>query len=362
MQNLIVGCGLAGATMARLLAERGEAVTVIDARDHIAGNIYDYMHDGVCVHKYGPHAFHTSDKSVWDFLGRFCTWYPYHHRVLAHVDGMVVPVPFNLNSLHMVFPDALANRLEQKLLDNYGFNVKVPILELRKSSDPDLLFLAEYIYEKIFLGYTLKQWGMRPDEIDASVSGRVPVYISRDNRYFQDTYQGVPIGGYTKMIERMLAHPNITVKLNTPFSRDMSYDRLFWSGSIDEFFEFKHGTLPYRSERFDILTFPFEKFQSGAQVNYPCNYDFTRITEFKYFLNDQSDKTVVSYEYPVEFIPGQNDRYYPIANPDTAALYQKYLDMARDMPNVYFFGRLGDYKYYNMDQVVSRTIALFNSL
>lgn len=362
MKNLIVGCGISGATMARLLAESGQEVIIIDSKDHIAGNIYDFYQDGICVHKYGTHIFHTSNKAVWDFISRFCQWYPYQHKVRGLIDGQIVPIPFNLNSLHALFPETIANKIEKKLLDNFGINVKVPILELRKKDDPDLQFLAQYIYDKIFLEYTLKQWGQTPDEIDPSVSGRVPVYISRDDRYFQDKYQGIPIGGYTKMIQNMLNHENITVKLNTPFDKSMTYDRLFWSGSIDEFFDFKYGQLPYRSERFEFITYPFSKFQDVAVVNYPCNYDFTRIGEYKYFLNDQSSKTIVSYEYPEAFEPGKNDRYYPISNTKTADLYTQYLELAQKNPNVYFFGRLGDYKYYDMDKAVARCLELYQGI
>ena len=362
MKNLIVGCGISGATMARLLADRGEEVTIIDSKCHIAGNIYDFYQDNICVHKYGTHIFHTSNASVWNFVSRFCQWYPYQHKVCGLIDGQIVPIPFNLNSLHALFPKTLADTIEQKLLDYFGLNVKVPILELRQKDDADLRFLAEYIYQKIFLEYTLKQWGQSPDEIDPSVSGRVPVYISRDDRYFQDKYQGIPIGGYTAMIEKMLDHPNITVKLNTPFTKDMTYDRLFWSGSIDEFFDYQYGELPYRSERFEFITYPFAKFQDTAVVNYPCNYDFTRIGEYKHFLNDQSSKTIVSYEYPEPFKNGKNDRYYPIANPKNAELYQQYLALTKETKNIYFFGRLGDYKYYDMDKAVARCLDLINCI
>lgn len=362
MHNLIVGCGISGAAIARLLADMGENVVVIDSKEHIAGNIYDYYDDGICVHKYGTHIFHTSNKQVWDFVSRFCQWYPYQHKVRGLIDGQIVPIPFNLNTLHTVFPKSIADRIENKLLDKFGLNVKVPILELRKTNDQDLQFLAQYIYDKIFLEYTLKQWGQKPEDIDASVSGRVPVYISRDDRYFQDKYQGIPIGGYTKMIEKMLDHPNITVKLNTPFSKDMGYDRLFWTGSIDEFFDYQYGELPYRSERFEFIKYPFSKLQDAAVVNYPCNYDWTRIGEYKYFLNDQSDKTIVSYEYPEVFENGKNERFYPITNEANNALYNKYMNLAQNVPNVYFCGRLGDYKYYDMDKAVMRAINLVNTI
>lgn len=362
IDNLIVGCGISGASLARMLADAGKKVVVIDSKTHIAGNIFDYYQDGICVHKYGTHIFHTSNKEVWDFVSRFCQWYPYQHKVRGLIDGQIVPIPFNLNTLHAVFPKCLADKIEQKLLDNFGLNVKVPILELRKKDDKDLQFLAQYIYEKVFLEYTLKQWGQTPDEIDPSVSGRVPVYISRDDRYFQDKYQGIPIGGYTAMIKNMLNHKNITVKLKTPFNKNMKYDRLFWTGSIDEFFDYKYGELPYRSERFEFITFPYSKFQDVAVVNYPCNYDFTRIGEYKYFLNDISNKTIVSYEYPENFQRGKNDRYYPIANSDTTALYNKYIKETKRMTNVHFFGRLGDYKYYDMDKAVARSMDLFKEV
>ena len=362
MHNLIVGCGISGATIARLLADQGEQVVIIDSKDHIAGNIYDYYDDGICVHKYGTHIFHTSNKQVWDFISRFCQWYPYQHKVRGLIDGQIVPIPFNLNTLHAVFPESLADKIEKKLLDNFGLNVKVPILELRKKDDPDLQFLAQYVYEKIFLEYTLKQWGKKPDEIDPSVSGRVPVYISRDDRYFQDKYQGIPIDGYTKMIQKMLDSPNITVKTNTNFDKNMKYDRLFWTGSIDEFFDYKYGELPYRSERFEFIKYPFSKFQDAAVINYPCNYDWTRIGEYKYFLNNQSDKTIVSYEYPEAFENGKNERYYPIANEANDKLYNDYLNLAKNTKNVYFCGRLGDYKYYDMDKAVARAIDLINGI
>ncbi len=363
IKNLIVGCGISGAVMARLLAEKGEKVIIIDSKNHIAGNIYDYYQDGICVHKYGTHIFHTNNKEVWDFVSRFCQWYPYQHKVCGLIDGQIVPIPFNLNTLHAVFPESMANKIEQKLLDIYGLNVKIPILELYKQQDKDLEFLAKYIYEKIFLEYTLKQWGQTPDEIDPTVSGRVPVYISRDDRYFQDKYQGIPIGGYTQMIEKMLDHPNILIKLNTPFTADMEYERLWWTGSIDEYFNFQFGQLPYRSEHFEFIKFPYPKFQNTAVVNYPCNYDFTRIGEYKHFLNDQSENTIVSYEYPEAFEEGKNDRYYPIANEKNSQLYQKYLSLAQSQKDkVFFFGRLGDYKYYDMDKAVLRCLEIFQTI
>jgi UDP-galactopyranose mutase len=361
----VVGAGLSGAIIARKIAEdKNEKVLVIDAKDHIGGNLYDYRDSaGIMVHKYGPHIFHTNNRDVWNFISRFTKWRPYHHRVQGLVDGKFVPIPFNLNSLRMVFPNAMADRLENLLISHFGFNKKVPILELRNSRDKDLEFLAQYIYDKIFLEYTIKQWGLAPDQIDPTVSGRVPVYVSRDDRYFQDKYQGVPLFGYTKMLESILDHPNIEVKLKSPFNKEIhKAKQLFWTGSIDEFFDNKFGALPYRSVVFDFLTFDQPQFQEVSQVNYPTNYDFTRITEYKHFLHDNSPETTISYEYPTAFVAGENDRQYPIANDDNAALYAKYMELARNFPNVHFLGRLGDYKYYDMDKAVARALAVFNKV
>lgn len=252
----------------------------------------------------------------------------------------------------------MANRMISALLENFEFNKKVPILKLRESTNSDLQFLANYVYENVFLHYTEKQWGVKPEDLDPLVTGRVPVFVGRDNRYFQSKYQGIPLEGYTKMFEKMLDHPNITVKLNTPFKKEMleEFDHCYYSGPIDEFFDYQLGELPYRSLRFDFLTFDRPNFQSNSVINYPNNYDFTRIGEYKYFLDTQSDKTVVSYEYPEAFVRGKNERYYPIIDEENMALYQRYLSLASNEPKVTFLGRLGDYKYYDMDQAVARAL------
>ncbi|GHT68723.1 UDP-galactopyranose mutase [Endomicrobiia bacterium] len=361
IKNLIVGCGFSGVTVARKIAEDfDEKVVVIDARDHIAGNCYDYW-DGnrICVHKYGTHIFHTNLKEVWDFVSRFTKWYPYQHKVKGLIDGQLVPIPFNLNSLHQLFPESISSRIGLCLIEKFGVNKKVCILDLQKVKNKDLNFLAEYVYQKVFLEYTIKQWAMKLDEIDSSVLERVPVHISRDDRYFQDKYQGVPLEGYTKLISKMLDHSNIDVRLSTPFSKSMEYERLFYTGAIDEFFDYRFGQLPYRSIKLDFIEFPFSRFQDSAVINYPCNYDFTRIGEYKWFLNNQSDKTVVSYEYPESFVLGENERYYPIIKDKNVELYNRYLDLAKDIPNIYFLGRLGDYKYYDIDKAIERVIKVF---
>lgn len=386
MKNiLVVGAGISGATAARLLAEAGHAVTIIDQRSHIGGNCYDHWDEnGICVHDYGTHIFHTDNRNVWDFISRFTQWYPFQHKVRGLIDGQLVPIPFNLNSIHQVFPAKLAQRLEDKLLETFGYNIKVPILKLRETDDEDLRFLADYIYQNIFSFYTQKQWDLNPEDLDPAVTGRVPVYISRDNRYFQNRYQGIPLDGYTAIFGKMLDHPNITVRLNTRYedikglinktngigdlaAEAIPADLILYSGPIDEYYGYEFGELPYRSERFEFLTFDREYFQSEAVINYPNNYTFTRIGEYKHFLGTQSDKTVVSYEYPEPFVRGKNERYYPIVNDTNQALCNRYkakadADKANSPIPIHFFGRLGDYKYYDMDKAIERAMALVEEI
>lgn len=360
--NLVIGCGISGAVIARLLAENNEEVLIIDKKAHIAGNIYDYIDEnGICIHKYGSHIFHTNNEKVWDFVKKFTDFNTYMHKVIAIIDGIETTIPFNINTLYDVFPKSLAERLEIKLLKEFKYNTKVPILKFQEQKDEDLKFLSNYVYEKVFLHYTAKQWGKNPNEIDSAVTARVPVYISKDSRYFQDKYQGIPLNGYTKMVENILDHPNIKVKLNTEYNKSFNgYKRIFCTSSIDEFFNYKHGELPYRSVNFKFETHNCEYYQSNAVVNYPCNYDFTRIHEYKYYLNDKSEKTVIAKEYSEPFKNGKNERYYPIVNDENISIYKKYL---KETPNnVYFLGRLGDYKYYDMDKAIERAINLFEEI
>ncbi len=367
VKNLIVGCGLSGMVLAeRLAAKKKETVLVVDRRPHIGGNIYDYKDEsGVTVHKYGPHVFHTNDKKVWDYLSKFTDWHYFMYRVKAVIDGREVNIPFNLDSLYKVFPAYLAGRLEEKLVGKFGFNKKVPILDLRLANDEDLRFLAQYVYEKVFLGYTAKQWGVKPEDLDPSVSGRVPVYTGRDDRYFQDKYQAIPAGGYTKMARIMLADPRIKVKLDTDFGEirnQVRYERLFYTGPIDEFFDFELGELPYRSLNIRFKRFERACYQSGPQINFPENYDFTRSVEYKYYLDEQAAQTVVSEEYPEPYVTGVNERYYPVPEKKNHELYGRYRQKAAGLKNVYFAGRLGDYKYYNMDEAVKRALELFEEI
>ena len=369
--NIIVGSGFSGSTMARLIAEKlDEKVVVVDKKDHIAGNSYDYRDEnGIMIHKYGSHIFHTNNEKVWAFLKQFTDFNTYMHEVVGILDGIEAKIPFNFNTLYQVFPETLAKRLEEKLLKKFEYNKKVPILEFQKQDDEDLKFLAEYVYEKIFLNYTTKQWGVSPKDVDGAVTARVPVYLSKDNRYFQDKYQGIPLEGYTKVVEKMLDHPNIEVVLNKDFAEFKKENsdlvknaRIFYTGSIDEFFDYKFGKLPYRSVNFKFETYDREFYQTHACINYPNNYDFTRIHEYKHYLNDKSEKTVIAKEYSEFFELGKNERYYPIASYENAKLYQKYLDEAKNLKDVYFLGRLGDYKYYNMDLAVARAIELFEEV
>jgi UDP-galactopyranose mutase len=358
IKNLIVGAGLSGAVIAERLAAKGERSLVVDRRDHIGGNCYDYKQDGVTVHKYGPHAFHTNDKTVWDYLSRFTKWRYFFLKTLAHIDNKLVPIPFNINTIYALFPNNLAEKTIEKLLSKYEYGVSVSIKELQENADSDLKFLARFIYEKMFKNYSAKQWGVDPKDIDPSVLARVPVSINRDDGYFHDKYQALPSFGYTAMIENILnSSPLIETRLNTDFkTANIKYENLYYTGAIDEFFNYKYGELPYRSLRFNIERIEMEYAQPSVVVNYPNNHDFTRICEHKHFLGERAAHTIVSIEYPEAFENGKNERYYPIETPQNRALYDRYLDEAKNLPNVHFLGRLGDYKYYNMDVAVARAL------
>jgi len=282
--TIIIGTGFAGSVLAeRLATQQNKRILIVDKRRHIGGNCYDCFDEhGILIHQYGPHLFHTDNKSVFDYLSQFTQWRPYQHEVLAFIDGQKVPVPFNLNSLHAIFPSSLANSLELKLINRFGYGVKVPILELREVDDSELKFLADYIYQKIFLNYTAKQWGKRPEEISAEVTARVPVHISRDNRYFQDKYQAIPANGYTKVFENMLNHPNISLLLNTDYKEIFTIDfdsgkmrfmdgefkgDFIFTGLIDELFDSRFGELPYRSLDFKFEYFSCDQFQEKTTIN-----------------------------------------------------------------------------------------------
>lgn len=376
LEYIVIGAGFAGSVIAERIANvLNKKVLVIEKRSHIGGNCYDYKDEnGITIHKYGPHLFHTDDKEVFDYLSDFTEWNIYHHHVLAFIDGQKIPLPFNLNSLYKVFPEVLAQKIENKLLNRYPYNSKVPVLELRKENDGDLKSLANNVYEKVFLHYTAKQWGVKPEEIDAEVTGRVPISISKDNRYFTDKYQAIPKGGYTRIFERMLNHPNIKLMLNTDFKEVMEIDlenekiyflgqefkgKLIFTGMIDEFFEYKFGALPYRSLDLKLETVERDYFQEAAVVNYPNDYDFTRITEFKHIHPVESKKTVILKEYPKAYQAGKDIPYYPVFKEESKELYNKYRELSDGFENLILAGRLADYRYYDMDDIVKRALKVF---
>ncbi|NOQ64643.1 MAG: UDP-galactopyranose mutase [Methyloprofundus sp.] len=377
---IIVGAGFAGAVLAeRLATQKNKRILIIDKRQHIGGNCYDCVDEhGVLIHKYGPHLFHTDNKSVFDYLSQFTQWRPYQHEVLAFIDGQKVPVPFNLNSLHSLLPKSLADSLELKLIDKFGYGVKVPILELRNEEDKELKFLADFIYEKIFVNYTAKQWGKKPEDISPEVTGRVPVHISRDNRYFQDKYQAIPSQGYTKVFDKMLDHPNISLLLNTDFKdvcnvnfqtgviQFMESDfkgHLIFTGLIDELFNSQFGELPYRSLAFQFDHLAVDQFQEKTTINYPNDYDFTRITEFKHISQQVISGTSIVKEIPQDFErdnPEKNIPYYPIFTEENKKKLERYQDFASQFDNITLAGRLAENRYYDMDDIVARALQVFD--
>jgi len=366
---IIVGAGITGCVIAERLASRfGEPVLIIENRNHIAGNCHDYRNNqNILVHTYGPHIFHTNKEEVWKYLSQFTSWEEYEHNVLANIDGKLVNIPFNLNSIQKCFPESLAHNLEKKLLSNYKYGEKIPILELKNTQDKDLQFLATYVYEKVFLGYTIKQWDMDPSELDSSVMNRIPFFISKDDRYFSDKYQALPKNGYTELCTNILNHnKNIHLLLSTNFcdvKNYLKYDMLIFTGKIDNYFDYKFGELPYRDLYFEFLNYEIDEFQPVAQVNYPCNNNFTRITEFKHFYKTRTFGTTIAKEYSLKHDASVSySPYYPVLTQESLILYEKYKTETAKTKNVIFCGRLGDYKYYNMDEAVHRALEIGNNL
>jgi UDP-galactopyranose mutase len=356
---LIVGAGFAGAVMAeRLASQSGKKVLIVDKRNHIGGNTYDYYNsDGLLVHKYGPHIFHTNSKEIYQYLGQFTPWRPYEHRVLASVDGMMVPIPINLNTINQLYGLSLCSDEVEAFLQSKAETKS----RIQTSEDVVVAKVGRELYEKFFKNYTKKQWDLDPSELDASVTARIPTRNNRDDRYFTDTFQGMPLYGYTKMFENMLTHPNIKVMLNTDYKEIQNvipYREMIYTGPIDYYFDYCYGKLPYRSIEFKFETLETEQFQPTGTVNYPNEHLYTRITEFKYLTGQKHPKTTVVYEYPKE----TGDPYYPVPRPENAELYKKYQVLAAGMKRVHFTGRLATYKYYNMDQVVAQSLKLYKTL
>ncbi len=352
---LIVGAGYAGSVLAERLARgSGKQVLLIDRRNHIGGNAYDNYDDaGILVHKYGPHIFHTNSKEVFDYLSRFTDWRHYQHKVLASVDGQLVPIPINLDTINRLYGVNLSSfEMEQFLADRAE-----PKPQLRTSEDVVVSKVGRELYEKFFRGYTRKQWGLDPSELDAQVTARVPTRTNRDDRYFTDVYQSMPKHGFTRMFANMLDHPNIKVMLNTDY-RDVKdalpYREVIYTGPVDEFFDFQFGKLPYRCLEFKHETLNVPQHQPVAVVNYPNDYEFTRVTEFKHLTGQEHPKTSIVYEYP----RAEGDPYYPIPRRENAEIYRQYQELANEA-GVHFVGRLATYKYYNMDQVVAQALTVY---
>lgn len=356
---IVVGAGFAGSVLAERLAnDAGATVLLVDKRFHVGGNAYDHYDDhGVLVHRYGPHIFHTNARPIIEYLSRFTAWRPYQHRVLASVDGQLVPLPINLDTI---------NRLYGLSLDGDGLEAFFEARRERRetiSTSEDVIVdrIGTELYQKFFRNYTRKQWGLDASELDSSVIARVPIRTNRDDRYFTDTYQLMPLHGFTRLFERMLAHPRIHVLLNTDWRevRDgVRHRKLAYTGPIDEFFDHVHGKLPYRSLRFDHQTHDVARFQPAPVINHPNEYDYTRVTEFKWLTGQEHAKTSLVYEYPT----ADGDPYYPIPRPENAAIYKKYQAEVKASPGVWFAGRLATYRYYNMDQVVGQALATYERI
>ncbi|AWN37158.1 UDP-galactopyranose mutase [Methylobacterium radiodurans] len=356
---LIVGAGFAGSVLAeRLARERGERVLIIDRRNHIGGNAYDRLDEaGLLIHQYGPHIFHTNAEAIVSYLSRFTAWRPYEHRVLAMVDGQAVPIPINLDTINRLYGLALG---PDELAAWFAARAET-VPEIRTSEDVVVATVGRELYEKFFRGYTRKQWGVDPSELDRQVTARVPTRTNRDDRYFTDTFQSMPAEGYTRMFERMLAHPNIHVMTNADFSdvRDViPHRRLIYTGPIDAFFDYRYGRLPYRSLRFVHTTRDVAQHQPVAVVNYPQTEAYTRITEYKHLTGQEHPKTSLTFEYP----SAEGDPYYPIPRPENQALFKRYEALAQAERNVWFVGRLATYRYYNMDQIVGQALATFRRI
>lgn len=355
---LIVGAGFSGSVLAERLANRGYRVCVTDRRPHIGGNAYDhYDEHGILVHRYGPHIFHTNSDRVYQYLSRFTAWRTYEHRVLAQVDGKMLPFPINVDTLNALYGLCL----DEAGAEAFYAEQAESIADVRSFEQAVVSKIGRRLYETFIRNYTIKQWALDPSELDAAIAARVPARCNRDPRYFMDKYQVMPRQGFTVMFQRMLDHPNITLLLQADFKdvrKEVRHRALIWSGPIDEYFDHCYGALPYRSLSFEFKTEDCEHFQAGAVINYPNEHAYTRVTEFKYLTGQTHAKTSLVYEYP----QAEGDPYYPIPRAENAALYRKYKALAERTADVHFVGRLGTYKYYNMDQCVGQALATYERL
>lgn len=377
---IVVGAGYAGAVCARRLAEAcNYKVALLERRPHVAGNAYDCEDEaGILVHRYGPHIYHTNDDRVHEFLSRFTDWTPYSHKVLANISGTLVPVPFNHQSLLAAFGEERGERLYQKLVATFGRDRKVPILELREKDDPELEEVADYVYENVFLHYTMKQWGKTPDQIDPAVTGRVPVFVGDDDRYFpQALHQGMPAVSYTALFECMLDHDLISVFLGVD-ARDVMHvtdttvevcgrsygGEVVYTGALDELFGMDLGALPYRTVDMVFETLEKERFQPVGTVNYTVSENFTRITEFKNMTGQVAPgRTTILREYSRSYLPGVGETpYYVVNDPENLELYGKYRARVEGILNFHAVGRLAEYRYYDMDGVTASALELSDEI
>ena len=356
---LIVGAGFAGSVLAeRLAAGSGKSVLLCDRRDHIGGNAYDHPNSaGILVHKYGPHIFHTNSRDIFEYLSRFTAWRAYEHRVLACVERKLLPIPINLDTINRLYGLKLTENEVEQFLAARAISCASP----RTSEQVVLSRVGRDLYEKFFRNYTRKQWGIDPSQLDAQVAARIPVRTNRDDRYFTDSFQFMPKHGFTRLFENMLDHENITLALGADYrelQKDVSFENLIYTGPIDEFFEYRYGKLPYRSLRFEHETLNKEWHQPVAVVNYPNDFDYTRVTEFKHLTGQNNPRTSIVYEFP----QSSGDPYYPVPQPTNAAIYAKYRALAEQQQNVHFVGRLATYRYYNMDQVIGQALTTYRKL
>ncbi len=356
---LIVGAGITGITITERLASRGNEVILIDLRNTIGGNCYDYFDENRnYIQKYGPHIFHTNETRVWKYLSKYTKFNNYSHYVYVSISSKKINIPFNLNSIDLVFSSKQSKVIKSILLDEFKLSEKIPILNLRKSSNPLIIKLSDYIYENVFLNYTLKQWGLKPNEIDPSVTARVPVFISKDNRYFQDKYQGIPVKGFSAMFNSMIKNKNIKLILGKDYKKiinGQNFEKIFYTGPLDYFFDYKYGKILYRRIKLKFQKYNKESFQMNSVINYPNNYKFTRKTEFNKFLFLKNDSTIVAKEYASW---DKGFLGYPVQNDSNFKIIDKYINEAKKLKNIIFAGRLAECKYYNIDQAVNRALEI----
>lgn len=374
---IIVGAGFAGATIANLVAKENKRILLIDKRDHIGGNAYDYFNeDKIIIHKYGPHIFHTNYEEVWNYIKQFDDFFFYQHKVLGNIDGTLVPIPFNFKSLELTHSKEDADKIKELISKEFPNQKRISILDLKNNKNETLKKFGEFVYQKVFVYYTSKQWGVDPSKIDTSVINRVPVVIGYEDTYFGDKFQFMPSHGFTQIFKNILNNKNIEIRLNTnitsliKFDNDKAYFEgeevdipIVYSGAIDELFNYKFGALPYRSLDIVLEKHNVTYYQIAATINYPTSEKFTRISEYKYFLKqDIPNKTVIAKEYSKAYsLESKTDPYYPINNPDNNAIYAKYKELA-DKYNIYLSGRLAEYKYYNMDLTILNAMKLANKI